>query len=40
MTYVAVAPKYDSEPTTPQVYNAALESIAGLRKKNGLSVAA
>jgi hypothetical protein len=39
-THVAVAPMYESEPTTPHVYNAARDSMAGLRKKSGLSVAA
>ena len=40
MPYVAVAPTYEMEPTTPQVYNAALERSAGLRKNRGLNVAA
>ena len=39
-TYFAVAPMYESEPTTPQVYSAALDRIAGLRKNSGLRVAA
>jgi hypothetical protein len=37
---VAVAPTYDIAPTTPHVYRAALERMAGLRKNSGLSVAA
>ena len=39
-THFAVAPTYDSEPTTPTVYRAARERIAGLTKNRGLSVAA
>jgi len=37
---VAVAPTYEIEPTTPTVYKAARERIAGLKKNKGLRVAA
>ena len=40
LSFVAVAPMYDREPKTPAVYSAARERIAGLRKNNGLRVAA
>lgn len=40
MSYVAVAPTYEIDPTIPQVYKAARERIAGLKKNRGLRVAA
>lgn len=40
LSFVAVAPMYDREPKTPAVYRAARERMAGLRKNNGLRVAA
>jgi len=40
LSFVAVAPTYEIDPTIPHVYKAARERIAGLKRNKGLRVAA